>query len=148
MSFTELASKKLRSGQKAASEHRLKSGQEEDALQPHQAYEKLLRDWVPFLRDELNTCVNFLMLREEASSSALPQGSVMSLTGRLRKASSPIGCKYVYIPSICSAKGDAHFILAFEGIERSQYIEAMAKSATCTYRMAAKALRAGSYVSC
>ena len=55
---------------------------EGEALQPYQAYEKLLREWVPFLKAEINTCVDFLMLKD-GGSQMVPQGTTMSFAGNV-----------------------------------------------------------------
>ena len=65
---------------KAASQGKLNLESEGEALQPYQAYEKLLREWVPFLKGEINSCVDFLMLKD-GGSQLLPQGSTMSIAG-------------------------------------------------------------------
>ena len=85
MSFTEGAKRAKSAVYKPGSQGKLAVDNEEEAMQPHQAYEKLLREWVPFLKDEINTCVDFLMLKDE-SGQPLPQSSTMSLGGELLQA--------------------------------------------------------------
>lgn len=84
LTLIELAKKTKSADLRSLSEHMLRPGQlEASALQPHEAYEKLLSEWVPFLNDEIKTCVDFLMLREDPLPSNAPQSSVLSLAGTL-----------------------------------------------------------------
>ena len=80
LSFTDKRQAR-HSSKKAVSQSKLNTQSGEEALQPYQAYEKLLREWVPFLKAEINTCVDFLMLKD-GTSHMMPQGSTMSLAGK------------------------------------------------------------------
>lgn len=90
--------------------HRSAVEYEEDALQPCEAYERLLREWVPFLKKEINRCTDFLMLREKgllSSPQALPaspcESSCTSSTSwmicrpRLRKFATDMPCTIYWL---------------------------------------------------
>lgn len=83
MTFADLAKRTKSQDKRFLAEQGIHAGQEVHALQPHEAYEKLLRDWVPFLKGEINTCVDFLMLKDDTMPSNAPQSSVLSLAGKL-----------------------------------------------------------------
>lgn len=41
-----------------------------NGLQPYQAYSQLLRHWIPLLFEELDSCAEFLMLKDEGSAAS------------------------------------------------------------------------------
>lgn len=51
--------------------------------QPYEGYAQLLRHWIPLLFDELDSCADFLMLKEDGApaSSQDSQGSLLRGSG-------------------------------------------------------------------